>query len=102
VRWRFLILYVSDDRRIGLLQMLQHLFKVGLQILYLGLLPGDDLIQLLNRVLMVHKLDFYVGYAIIHDFLLTGSGMFTPAVPNGQNSILNGSDWLDNNGSLIE
>jgi len=50
--------------------MLHYLLKIGLQLLYRKLLPGYNLIQLLNRVFMVHQLDLNVGYPLFHDYSL--------------------------------
>jgi hypothetical protein len=53
--------------------MLHHLPEIGLQLIYRELLPGDDLIQLLNGVFMVHQLDFNVCYPLFHGYSLPGA-----------------------------
>jgi hypothetical protein len=55
--------------------MLRHLPEIGLQLFYRELLSGDDFIQLLNGVFMVHQLDLNVGYPFFHGCSLPGRGL---------------------------
>jgi hypothetical protein len=72
VGWRLLFLRVNNVRGVDVAQMLHDLPEIGLQFLYGELLPGDDLIKLLDGVFMVHQLDLDIGYPLFHLCSLPG------------------------------
>jgi len=66
VRRQFLFLCLSYSRGADLPQLLHYQPDVGLQPLDHPLLPGNDLIQLLDRIFMVQQLDLNIGYPFFH------------------------------------
>jgi hypothetical protein len=77
---RLLFLRVHHVRGVDVAQVLHDLPEIDLQLLYGDLLPGDDLIQLLDGVFMVHQLYLDVGYPLFHIRSLPGLAVCTGLV----------------------